>query len=142
MSPLPRYALLAATLLALGACDPRFVHSSDLSAVQIEHLAGTWTGEGTLSFSSSNSCPRVYLWTMHVANGNVDGAFIDKATPNAQPATFSTFIDYDGSVHAEVLTSGTDFMVLGTFNRDGFSGTARSPLCRYALDLDRQGKAS
>jgi hypothetical protein len=130
------------TLLALGACDPRFIRGSDLSAVQIEHLAGTWTGEGTLSFSSSNSCPRVYLWTLHVAKGNVDGSFVDKATPDAQRATFSTFIDYDGSVHAEVLTAGTDFMVLGTFNRDGFIGTARSPLCRYALELDQQGKAS
>ena len=137
-----RYVLLAAALLALAGCDPRFIHSSNLSATQIEHLSGTWTGEGTLSFSSANDCPRVYLWTMQVANGNLNGSFVDKNTPSAPPATFSTFIDYDGSIHAEVPTQGKDFFVLGTFNRGGFQGTARSTFCRYALSLSHRGQGS
>lgn len=143
MSAHPRYMLLAALLLGLAACDPYFVHKSDLSPVQIEHLSGTWAGEATLATADSNrSCLRTYLWTLHVANGNVAGSVVDKNTPKAPPATFTTFVDYDGSVHAEVPTAGIEFFLLGSFSSDGFEGTARTAGCNYVVSLDHQGPAS
>lgn len=143
MSALSRYALLATALALLGACDLVFVHHSDLTAVQIEHLSGTWAGEATINGATSyRSCPQGYLWTLHAANGNVAGSFVDKTTPKAPPATFTTFIDYDGSVHADVRTSGNDFFLLGTFNHDGFRGSVRTTGCYYVISLDRQGAAS
>ena len=142
MSVFVRYASLAAALLMLGACDPRFVHGSNLSTTEIEHLSGTWAGESTLSFASKNYCPRAYLWSLHVAGGNVDGSVVDKNTPLAPPATFTSYVDYDGSVHAAVRTAGRDFALLGTFSHHGFDGTVRSGDCNYAISLSREAKAS
>jgi hypothetical protein len=142
MSALSRYLSLATVVLALGACDPRFVHKSDLSPREIGNLSGTWTGRGTLSFASKNYCPRVYLWTLHIGDGNVDGLVVDEQTPDAPPASFTSFVDYDGSLHADVRTKGHDFALLGTFNHSGFSGTARSDNCNYAVSLRHRGASS
>ena len=143
MSVLPRYAACAIALLALGACDPRFVHKSDLNAREIVALSGTWTGRGSLSFSTRSDCAKVYLWTMHIAGGNVDGPVVDEQTPAATPGTFTTFVEYDGSLHASVRTKGHIFALLGSFSHDGFNGTARSDDgCNYALYLPHRGTAS
>lgn len=142
MSALSRHLIIAAAVLALGACDPRFVHKSDLSPREIGNLSGTWTGRGSLSFASKNYCPRAYLWTMRVGDGSVDGSVVDAETPNAPPATFASFVDYDGSLNASVRTKGRDFTLLGSFNHDGFSGTARSADCSYAVSLRRRDAAS
>lgn len=142
MSALSRYLSLATAILALAACDPRFVHKSDLSPREIGGLSGTWSGRGTLSFASKNYCPRVYLWTLRVGGGNVDGSVVDQETPNAPPASFTSFVDYDGSLHADVRTKGHDFALLGSFNQSGFIGTARSDDCRYAVSLRRQDASS
>ncbi len=126
----------------VGACDPRFVHESDLSVREIQSLSGTWAGRGALSFASQNYCPRVYLWTLRVGGGSVDGSLVDEKTPNAPPATFNSFVEYDGSLHAAVRTRGRDFALLGSFNHDGFKGTARSKDCSYTVFMERQGSAS
>ena len=132
-----------AALLALSACDPRFVHKSDLSTREIVSLSGAWSGRGTLSFSSRNDCVKVYLWSLHVANGNADGTLVDERTPEATPGSFTTFVEYDGSLHASVRTRGHDFALLGSFNHDGFRGTARSDEgCNYTVSLSRRGPAS
>lgn len=143
MSALSRYAAGLAAVLALTACDPRFVHKSDLSAQQIASLSGTWSGRGFPSFSSRNNCPKLYLWSLHVANGNADGTVVDAETPEAAPGTFTTFVDYDGSLHASVRTRGRVFALLGSFSRNDFSGTARSDDgCNYAVSLQHHGAAS
>lgn len=142
MSALSRYLSLAIGILALAACDPRFVHKSDLSPRQIGGLSGTWSGRGTLSFSNQKYCPRVYLWTLQVGDGNVDGSVVDEQTPNVAPATFTTFVEYDGSLHADVQTKGYDFALLGSFNHSGFTGTARSARCNYEVSLRRLGPSS
>lgn len=141
MAPMP--ALLrslscaAAAALALAACDPRFVHSSDLSPREVQTLAGVWQGQASLSFGSEYGCPRTYLWTVRVSGGTVDGGLVDQKTPNASPAQFSTFLDYDGSLHVSVRPNERPLDVLGSFSRDGFSGTARSKECVYAIRLRR-----
>ena len=142
MPALARYLSLATTALALAACDPRFVHKSDLSPQEIATLSGTWTGRASLSYANRKGCPRVYLWTLHVGGGNVDGRVVDEQTPNAPPAAFTSFVDYDGSLHADLRTTGRDFAVLGSFSHDGFGGTARSADCIYALSLHRQDRPS
>lgn len=136
------FAAVLAPLFVLGACDPRFIHKSDMSPREIVNLSGTWSGRGSLSFSNAQYCPRTYLWRMHVGGGNVDGQVVEEETPNAPPATFSTFVDYDGSVHADLRTKGRDFTVLGTFSHRGFEGTARSPVCSYTVFLRRDGPTS
>ncbi len=142
MPALARYLSLATAILTLAACDPRFVHKSDLSPHEIATLSGTWAGRGTLSFSSKKDCPRIYLWTLRVGGGNVDGTIVDQETPNAPPATFTSFVDYDGSLHAGVRTKGHDLALLGSFNHDGFIGTARSDDCSYAVSLRREDRPS
>jgi len=138
MSVLSRYATGVAALLVLGACDPRFVHESDLSAREIANLSGTWSGRASMTFSDRKDCPRVYLWRMQVAGGNVNGEVVDAETPDATPGTYSTFVEYDGTMHANLRTRGRELAVLGSFNRDGFRGTARSPDCNYAVSLTHE----
>ena len=130
------YAGLGALAAAgLAGCDPRFVRHSDLRPAEIQALAGTWQGEGALSFSNASDCTRVYLWTLRVKDGNVDGEIVDRRTPYAPHARFTSFVDYDGSVHATLNAYGRDTEVLGTFGRDSFTGTARSKGCNYAVHL-------
>lgn len=142
MALLCRYFAFAAAILVLGACDPRFVHKSDLSPREIAALSGTWAGRGSLSFASQNYCPRVYLLTLRVGGGNVDGTVVDEKTPDAPPATFASFVEYDGSLHAALRTKGRDYALLGSFNHEGFVGTVRSENCSYTVFLDRRGQAS
>jgi len=130
------YGLLCALGAGLvAACDPRFVHGSDLRPAEIHALAGTWEGRASLSYSSATDCTRVYGWRMQVADGNVTAEIIDPNRPNATPARFTSFVEYDGSVHAEVSVFGRDTAVLGTFNRDGFEGNTRARGCNYAVRL-------
>jgi hypothetical protein len=142
MSVLFRYACGAAALLALGACDPRYLHPSDLNAREIGHLSGTWSGRVPLSFSNKSSCPRVFVMTVTVKGGTVNGTLADPRTPNADPATYTSFVEYDGSMHGAVRTKGYDFTLLGTFNHEGFKGTMRAEDCGYVMSLPREGNGS
>jgi hypothetical protein len=142
----PRRALLVLLGFTLGACDPRFVRESDMSPHEIQELAGVWTGTGSLSSTPMTPkgtdaiCPSIYLWTLRVAKGNVDGEIVDKETPRAPPSKFSAFVDFDGSIHAAARPDGRDTAILGSFQRSGsFTGTARSVACIYAVRLSRRG---
>jgi len=139
MSVLSRYALGVLALLALGACDPRYVHPSDLSAQEIGRLSGTWAGRVPLSFSNRKDCPRVYVMTLAVKDGAVNGTVLDTAFQNADPATFTTFVEYDGSMHGRVRTRGYDFALVGSFNHDGFKGTMRAEDCGYVMSIRHEG---
>ena len=139
MSVLTRSAACAMALLALGACDPRFVHKSDLNAHEVSLLAGTWSGKATVTFSNKKDCPRTYLWTMEVAGGNVNGEVVNAEYPDASPSTYSTFVEYDGTMHADLRTRGQDLFILGAFDHDGFNGTARTKDCNYIVTLKHQG---
>ena len=131
-------AVCALGASTLTACDPRFVHGSDLRPSEVQTLAGTWEGRASLSFSSANDCARGYQWTLRVDNGNVAGEIVDERTPNAPPARFTSFVDYDGSLHADVNAYGRPTSILGTFSRSGFSGEARASGCNYAVRLSRR----
>lgn len=139
MSVPPRYALCAFALVALSACDPRFVHESDLNAHQVSLLAGTWSGKATMTFSNRKDCPRTYLWRMTVADGTVNGEVVNADYPDATPSTYSSFVEYDGTMHADLRTRGADLYVLGAFDHDGFNGTARTKDCNYIVTLRQAG---
>jgi hypothetical protein len=129
----------AACGLVAAACDPRFVRPSDLRPAEVQRLAGLWEGRGSLNnMDSSNRCPRVYRISMEVGGGNVSGEMINDATPTTTPATFTSFLEYDGSFHAFVRVDTREMNILGAFSRDSFTGTARSTDCRYALRLRRR----
>ncbi len=128
--------LLALTLVA--ACDPRRVIPSDLKPNEVTALRGTWEGEGTLTFGESY-CPTNYLWTLRVADGNVEADIVDKATPNAPRARFTTYVDYEGGVFATVRPTGRDTNVRGYLSRNMFSGEAKSRECTYLVRLRRTG---
>jgi hypothetical protein len=142
MSVLSRYACGAIAVLAVAACDPRFVHKSDLSVHEVEQLSGWWSGQGYLTFSNSRECVKSYLWTLRVEAGNVNGKVVDAATPDAIPATFETFVEYDGTLHASIRTRGTNLALLGSFNHRGFEGTARSEKCIYTFNFPYNGSLS
>lgn len=131
-----RSACLAVAAMALAACDPRLLRPSDLSAREIQTLAGVWEGRSSLS-SGEKDCPAGYLWKLRVGSGNVDGELVDEATPRAPPAKFSTFLDYDGTLRALVRPGGADTTISGTFYRDSFSGDSRSTRCAYIVRLRR-----
>lgn len=122
--------------LMLGACDPRFVYQSNLSPREVQTLAGTWEGESSLTFGEKE-CPIHYLWSLRVANGNVEGSLVDKETPNAPRSRFTTFLDYDGTFRALARPRGQDTNVIGAFQRDHFVGEATAKACRYTLRLRR-----
>jgi hypothetical protein len=135
-------------VLAVGACDPRFVHESDLSAREVQALSGTWEGQGSLSFMLfsggtrlNSPCPRTYLWTLRVKAGNVEGEVVNKETPNATPARFTTFLDFDGSIHGFVRLNNQDTNILGAFQHSGFAGQSKSTECAYVLTLKPPGKS-
>jgi len=136
---------LAISALILAGCDPRFVHESDLNAREVQTLSGVWTGEASLTTPfraktyGEDACARFFLWTFRVANGNVDGEVVNKATPKAPPSHFSGFLDYDGSVHAVARLDGHDADVVGSFSRRSFSGQAKSDCGAYVIRLARQG---
>ena len=133
------YSLLGALGAAsLAACDPRFVHESDLRPAEIQALRGTWEGRANLSYYTGKECTRVYQWTLKVADGNVSAEIIDANMPSATPARFTSFVDYDGSVHADLTVFGQDTFVLGTFNREGFVGNTKSRYCNYSIRLQRR----
>ena len=131
------YGLLCAFAAApLAACDPRFVHKSDLRPAEIQRLAGTWEGEARLSYYTAEECPtKIYQWTMKVTNGNVAVEIIDPKKPKVAPARFTSFVDYDGSVHGDTTVFGRDTVILGTFNRSGFEGDTKSRYCNYSVRL-------
>jgi hypothetical protein len=139
-----RFAALVLALMTLAACDPRFVRESDLNAREIQNLSGVWQGQGSLAFSTfttakiDHPCPRFYLWTLRVNAGNVEGEVVSKDAPNAPRTRFTTFLDFDGSIHAFVRPDGRDTNVLGSFRRDGFTGQAKSQECGYVIRLERQ----
>jgi hypothetical protein len=141
MASFLRYLPIITAALALGACDPRFVHGSDLNPREVQQLSAVYEGTAALSFSSERDCVRVYRWTVRVASGNADGEIVDDKTPNATPSRFSTFIDYDGSLHVVVRLAGINTDVLGSFSRDSFSGTARAKECSYAVRLRRRASS-
>ncbi len=119
-----------------AACDPRFVRSSDLRPGEVQQLSGVWEGRGSLTaLDSANRCPRIYRMNIEVGGGNVSGEVIDDAHPTNTPATFTTFIEYDGSMHAFVRVDAREMNILGAFRHDGFTGTARTVECRYAVRL-------
>lgn len=128
-------ALLAA--LPLGACDPRFTYDSNLSPREIQALTGTWEGQSALHRENERGCPGFYLWSLRVANGNVEGSLVDRETPNAPRSRFTTFLDYDGSMTVLARPGGRDTLVRGAFQRDLFVGEAKSPTCTYLLRLKR-----
>lgn len=132
----------AACALILAACDPRFVHGSGLRPSEVQALAGVWEGRGSLSFAGSNRCPRAYLMSMHVGSGNVAGEMIDEAKQGTTPASFTTFVEYDGSLHASLRADGRDTNILGSFGRDSFNGTARAIDCIYVVRMRRRDAAS
>ncbi|HEX9461903.1 MAG TPA: hypothetical protein VGB82_04825 [Alphaproteobacteria bacterium] len=132
----------AACMVSLAACDPRFVHGSGLRPSEVPGLAGVWEGRGALSFSDDNRCPRVYLVKMRVGDGNVAGEMIDDAKTGTTPASFTTFVEYDGSLHATLRVDGRETNILGSFGRDNFTGTARAPGCTYVVRLRRRDTAS
>ncbi|HTY68123.1 MAG TPA: hypothetical protein VMH36_15825 [Alphaproteobacteria bacterium] len=139
MAVLSRFAACVAAVLALSACDPRFVHESDLNAHQVSLLAGTWSGKATMTFSNRKDCPRTYLWRMTVADGTVNGEVVNADYPDAAPSTYSSFVEYDGTMHADLRTRGADLYVLGAFDHDGFNGTARTKDCNYIVTLRHEG---
>ncbi len=129
--------------LLAAACDPRFVRGSDLPPAEVQRLSGVWEGRASLSTTdSANACPRVYRMSMDVGGGNVSGDMVDAAWPKTTPATFATFLEYDGSIHAFVRVDTREMNILGSFGRDSFTGTARSVDCRYAVRLRRRDTAS
>jgi hypothetical protein len=139
-----RRAGLALALLGVAACDPRFVRETDMSPQEIQNLSGVWQGQATLSFTALTTakldapCPRIYLWTLRVNAGNVEGEVVSKETPNAPRTRFTTFLDFDGSIHGFVRPDGRDTNVLGTFQRSGFTGTSKSVECGYVVRLTKQ----
>lgn len=126
----------AATAFTLGACDPRFNYESNLSPREIQALAGTWEGQSSLTFGQKE-CPTFYLWSLRVVSGNVEGSLVDKDTPNAPRARFTTFLDYDGTISALARPRGEDTSIMGAFQRDLFVGEAKAKSCKYALRLRR-----
>lgn len=130
--------LILIAALGLAACDPRLTPASNLSPREIQALAGVWEGRGTLR-SGDADCPSVYLWTLRVGGGNVEGEAVDADRPHASPSRFTTFIDYDGTVRALARPGGRDTAVTGTFYRDRFAGDARNASCSYVLRLTRTG---
>lgn len=129
---------MAAVLLA--ACDPRLTPRSNLSPREIQALAGVWQGRSTLAFGGKQ-CPAAYLWTLRVAAGNVDGEIVDEETPRAPATKFTTFLDYDGSLHAFARPGGRDTTIRGAFNRDNFSGESKSQECSYLVRLPRRASS-
>lgn len=129
--------------LLAAACDPRFVHGSDLRPAEVQRLSGVWEGRASLSTTdSANACPRVYRVSMEVGGGNISGDMVDTAWPKTTPATFTTYLEYDGSMHAFLRVDAREMNILGSFGRDSFTGTARTPECRYAVRLRRRDTAS
>lgn len=124
-------------ILSLSACDPRFTYELNLSAREIQSLAGRWEGQSGIAWSDDKDCPQFYVWTFRVANGNVEGDVVDRATPNAPHTKFTTFLDYDGSIAATARPGGRDTLVRGAFQRDSFVGEAKSKACSYRLRLRR-----
>jgi hypothetical protein len=124
-------------VLSLAACDPRLTYESNLSLREVQTLAGVWEGQSGITWSDDNDCPRFYVWAFRVANGNVEGDVVDRATPNAPRAKFTTFLDYDGSMTATARAGGRDTLIRGAFQRDSFVGEAKSKACSYRLRLRR-----
>jgi hypothetical protein len=50
---------------------------------------------------------------------------------------FKTFVDYDGTLNAHARPSGRDTNFRGAFNRDNFTGEAKSERCVYLIRLRR-----
>jgi len=123
--------------LALGACDPRFAYDSNLSPREIQTLTGTWEGSSAVNRSIASDCPAFYVWSLRVANGNVEGSVVDRDTPNAPRTRFTTFLDYDGSITVNARPGGRDTLIRGAFQRDRFVGESRGPACVYILRLQR-----
>jgi hypothetical protein len=141
-----RVAVSALALLLAAACDPRFVRESDLNSREIQNLSGVWQGQASLSFTTigtgaklDSPCPRVYLWTLRVNAGNVEGEVVNKDTPNAPRTRFTTFLDFDGSIHAFIRPDGRDSNILGSFQRKSFGGQSKGTECSYVIRLERQG---
>jgi hypothetical protein len=128
------FALLIAVIAS--ACDPRLIYESNLSPREVQALAGTWQGDAKLAFGEE-SCPRVYDWTLKVAQGSVEGSMVDEKTPHAPPPVFKTFIEYNGSLNAFARPSGRDANIRGAFTRDAFVGEAKGERCRYNIRLRR-----
>jgi hypothetical protein len=124
-------------VLSLAACDPRVTYESKLSPREIQTLAGRWEGQSGLTRSDDKDCPQFYVWAFQVANGNIEGDVVDRATPNAPHARFTAFLDYDGSMTATARPGGRDTLVRGAFQRDSFVGEAKSQACSYRLRLRR-----
>lgn len=131
-----RLVTLIAVAHLLSACDPRLTPTSNLSPREVQTLAGIWQGRSPLTYGGK-ACTTGYVWTLRVAGGNVEGEVVDEATPRATPSKFTTFLDYDGSMHAQVRPGGDDTTVRGAFNRDSFSGDAKGKDCSYILRLRR-----
>jgi len=135
--------LLVAIAFVLSGCDPRFERASDLNPQEVQNLSGVWSGEASLSNpfvsrTTEDPCPRIFLWTMTVGKGNIDGEVVNKETPRAPPARFNTFLDYDGSVHTVVRLNGQDSDLLGSFQRNSFSGQAKNACGSYVVRLSRR----
>lgn len=131
-----RFILSLLAAAAVSGCDPRLVHTSNLSPREVQSLSGTWQGEAKLAFGN-DTCPGVFRWTLKVAQGLAEGTLIDEKTPNAPPTVFKTFVDYDGTLNAATRLSGHDSNVRGAFNRDSFTGEAMGVHCRYLIRLRR-----
>ncbi len=127
--------------LLIAACDPRLVSSSNLSPREVATLSGVWEGRGLFSFGDQD-CPKVYLWTMKLDRGNVDGSVVDERTPNAPPTRFTSFVDYDGSMRISIRPDERDTTVSGSFGHNSFIGQARAKKCTYSLRLFRREGAS
>src|SRR5262245_43128295 len=123
---------IAATIF-LGGCDPRFVPSTNLSPREIQALVGNWEGQGTLSRAEIKGCPTHYRVVMRVANGNVEGDLVDRATPNAPHTRFTTFLDYDASISVVARPRGIDMTIRGVFTRDNFVGETTSVGCGHRI---------
>lgn len=131
-----RLVTMIAVAALLAACDPRLTPTSNLTPREVQTLAGTWQGRSTLSYGGK-ACTTGYSWTLRVAGGNVEGETLDEATPRAAPSKFTTFLDYDGAMHARVRPGGEDMTVHGVFNRDNFAGEAKGKDCSYLMRLRR-----
>jgi hypothetical protein len=141
-STAPLGFLIIATL-ALAGCDPRFVRSSELSPQEVQNLSGVWVGEASMSTpfrakTTEDVCPRVFLWTLRVAKGNVDGEVVNKDTPKAPPTRFSTFLDYDGTIHGVARLDGRNTDVVGAFQHSSFNGQAKNDCAAYVVRLSRR----